>query len=85
MVHFRLPAGWLQPAPTPAPAAPSRREGLHAAIREDVAAVIYERIFPTLVWGDATRSGKTTAYASADAVLHVLRPFLALPGPDAKA
>lgn len=55
------------------------------SIRETLAAVIYEAFFPTLTWGDATRSGKQTAYASADAVLHVLRPYATLPGTDAKA
>ena len=50
------------------PDAPARIE----QIRETLAAVIYEAFFPTRTWGDATRSGKQTAYAGADAVLHVL-------------
>ncbi len=40
--------------------------------REDLAAVIYESLFPSLTWGDATGSAKQSAYASADAVLGVL-------------
>ncbi len=53
--------------------APRRHDALRDdALRDDLAAVIYEAFFPTLVWGDATRSGKQTAYAAADAVLHVL-------------
>lgn len=54
-------------------------------IRETLAAVIYEAFFPTLTWGDATRSGKQTAYASADAVLHVLRPYATRLGTGVKA
>lgn len=43
------------------------------SLREDVAAVIYERFFPQLIWGDATRSGQASAYASADAILEILQ------------
>ncbi len=67
------PTRAARPSATPRGAAdatePSPRLDL---IRETLAAVIYETFFPTRTWGDATRSGKQTAYASADAVMHAL-------------
>lgn len=74
------PARAARPSAAPRGAAdasePSPRLDL---IRETLAAVIYEAFFPTRSWGDATRSGKQTAYASADAVMHALN----LPKPNA--
>ncbi|MGU3494405.1 hypothetical protein ACLBXM_10225 [Xanthobacteraceae bacterium A53D] len=63
---------WLRPPPAPARAAVVADE-----VRDDMAAVIYEAVFPHLSWGNATTNGRDAAYAGADAVLDVLRPHLA--------
>ncbi|BAF90352.1 unknown protein [Azorhizobium caulinodans ORS 571] len=56
----------------PARADMSAHDTIPDDLREEVAALVYERFFPDLIWGDASTSGRSSAYASADAILSVL-------------